>query len=157
MAEKYAMLPNVLWEICNEPSSAGLTEVQSGTPGVSNPGHYTTWTELTAYAKEVIPIIKAKNPNAIILMGTPSWSTLGISTNGADAWKEIANNRLSYSNILYVIHYYANSHSFQSSFEDASTMAGPFVPSGSNVTATGKLVYKWLSEPVDTWSKHPAR
>ena len=214
MSAKYAKLPNVMWEICNEPSSAPLTEIQSGQPGVTDPGHDVAWSEIVAYAKEVVPLIKANNPDAVILVGTPSWSSLGISSKGNDAWKEIAANKLSYSNVLYVIHYYAASHNFQAAYEaasqqlplfstewaaagfqetssndegkgqayadmlrrrkigwcywnysdgtpgifatfDSSTAAtGPFAPGGSNITPTGRLVYKWLSQPEDSWSNY---
>lgn len=214
MGAKYGSLPNVMWEICNEPSSASLTEGQSGQPGVTDPGHYVTWTEIANYAKEVIPVIKSHNPDAVVLVGTPSWSSLGISSKGNDSWKEIAANKLPYSNILYVIHYYAAAHGFQAAYEAASkelplfstewasagfqdssandvgkgqafldmmrrrkigwcywnysdgspavfaafdsstTPNGPFSPTGSNVTATGRLLYNWLSQPEDAWAHY---
>jgi endoglucanase len=214
MSAKYGALPNLLWEICNEPSEASLTEVQSGQAGVTDPGHYATWDEIAAYAKVIIPILKAENPDAVILVGTPSWSTLGVSTRGNDAWKEIAAKKLGFSNVLYVIHYYAASHGFQSALEaasqelplfstewaaagfqetsandegkgqafvdmlrrrkigwcywnwsdgtpgifatfDSSTTAnGPFAPGGPNVTATGRLVHKWLTQPEDPWGRY---
>lgn len=214
MAAKYGALENVLWEICNEPSEASLTEAQSGQAGVTDPGHYATWEEIAAYAKAIIPILKAVNPDAVILVGTPSWSTLGVSTRGNDAWKEIAAKKLDFSNVMYVIHYYAASHDFQSALEAASmelplfstewaaagfqessgndeakgqafvdmlrrrkigwcywnwsdgtpgifaafdsstTSSGPFAPDGSNVTATGRLVHKWLSQPEDPWGPY---
>jgi endoglucanase len=214
MGAKYGALPNVLWEICNEPSSANLTAIQSGTPGVTDPGHYVTWPEIVTYAKEVIPLIKAHNPDAVILVGTPSWSSLGVTTRGNDAWKEIAANKIPFSNVLYVIHYYAGAHTHQAAYEAASkelplfstewassgfedsspnnvakgqafldmlnrrkigwcywnysdgvpatfamfdsttTADGPFAPGGTNITATGKLVYDWLSKPEDSWANY---
>jgi aryl-phospho-beta-D-glucosidase BglC (GH1 family) len=215
MGAKYGALPNVLWEICNEPSSAPLTAAQSGSPSVTDPGHEVTWTEIANYAKEVIPVIKSHNPDAVILVGTPSWSSLGVSSRGANAWKEIAANKLAFTNILYVIHYYAGAHTHQAAYEAASmelplfstewatsgfedtspnnvakgqafldmlkrrkigwcywnfshgtpavfatfngastTADGPFAPNGSNVTATGKLLYGWLTQPEDSWADY---
>ncbi len=116
---KYGGLPNVLWEICNEPSSASLTAQQSDTTG-TDAGHYVEWSEIAQYADQVIPIIRKGAPNAVVLVGTPSWSTLGISTKGDNAWQEIADHPLSFPNVMYVIHYYAASHGFQGAFEKAS-------------------------------------
>lgn len=210
MSAKYGSLPNVLWEICNEPSAAGMTAEQSNGTG-TDPGHYVEWSEIVQYANQVIPIIRKNAPDGIILVGTPSWSTLGVSTRGDNAWQEIANNPLAFPNVMYVIHYYAASHGFQAAFESASAKlplfatewasagfqetssndpgkgqafvdmmrrrkiswtywnlsngtpgvfavmdsttkaTGPFAPGGANITPTGKLVYKWLQEPADTW------
>jgi endoglucanase len=214
MSAKYAAYPNVLYEICNEPSSAGLTTEQSGGTA-TDPGHYVEWSEIAKYAQTIIPIIRKNSPNALVLVGTPSWSTLGVSTKGNDAWKEIADKPLDFPNVLYVIHYYAGAHTFQSALEQASsrlplfstewassgfqetssldpakgkafvdmlnrrkiswcywnfsnstpgvfamldkttTATGPFSPTGSNVTPTGRLVYDWLNTPADAWKDRP--
>ena len=210
MSAKYGSLPNVMWEICNEPSSAGMDTAQSNGTG-TDPGHYVEWNEIAQYANQVIPIIRRNAPDQVVLVGTPSWSTLGVSTKGADAWKEIADNPLPFANVMYVIHYYAASHGFQASFEAASARlplfatewaaagfqetssndaakgqafvdmlrrrkigwtywnlsnatpgifaamdsttkaSGPFAPTGANITPTGKLAWKWMNEPADTW------
>lgn len=119
MSLKYGNLPNVIWEIANEPSNAPLTDLQSGGTG-TDPGHYVEWREMREYADAIIPIIRKNSPQGIVLVGTPSWSTLGVSTRGTEAWKEIADNKLAYSNVMYVIHYYAAAHTFQDAFEKAS-------------------------------------
>lgn len=119
MSAKYGALPNVLWEIANEPSNAALTSEQSGGKG-TDPGHYPEWREIADYAKQIIPIIREHSPHSLILVGTPSWSTLGVSTRGSEAWREIADNPLPYPNVLYVIHYYAAAHTFQDAFEKAA-------------------------------------
>lgn len=210
MAKKYADLPNVLYEIANEPSSASLTKEQSGS-AATDPGHYVEWAEIVAYANEIIPIIRRNSPNSVVLVGTPSWSTLGVSSRGANAWKQVADNPLTHQNVVYVIHYYAAAHTFQASFDSAAVRlplfasewaasgfadstpldttkgkaflailnrrkigwtywnisnsapspfamfdtttksAGPFAPNGSNVTPTGRAVYRWLNTPADDW------
>jgi endoglucanase len=213
MTGRYGTLPNVLYEICNEPSSAGLTDEQSDGTG-TDAGHYVEWSEIVQYANDVIPLIRKSAPDAVVLIGTPSWSTLGVSTKGNNAWQQIADNKPAFPNLMYVIHYYAASHTFQAAFESASAKlplfatewatagfqetsandeakgqafvdmlkrrriswaywnysnntpgifsvfdkstaaTGPFAPGGSNVTPTGKLVYKWLSEPADGWKDY---
>lgn len=73
---------NVIYEICNEPN------------GVS-------WTQIRTYANDIIPRIRAIDPDAIIIVGTPNWSQLG---------SEVVSNQLSYSNIMYTFHFYAATH-----------------------------------------------
>lgn len=85
MSTLYANTPNVIYEICNEPS-----------------GNTVTWDEqIKPYAEEIIPIIRANSPNSLIIVGTPNWC------KNLDV---VADNPLSYSNILYSCHFYAGSH-----------------------------------------------
>lgn len=84
MSKKYAGYDNVLYEICNEPNS-----------GVE-------WSAIKRYALEVIPVIKANDPNAIIIVGTPTWSQdVDIAANDPIT---------GYTNIMYTIHFYAETH-----------------------------------------------
>lgn len=84
MSAKYADYDNVIYEICNEPNGG------------------TTWASVKSYAEEVIPIIKANNEDAIIVVGTPTWSQ--------DVDIAAANPIKGYSNIMYTIHFYADTH-----------------------------------------------
>ena len=54
MAERYQGYDNVIYEICNEPNSGA------------------SWNDIKNYANEVIPVIREKDQDAIILVGTPS-------------------------------------------------------------------------------------
>lgn len=84
MSAKYADYDNVIYEICNEPNGG------------------TSWSSVKSYALEVIPIIKANNPNAIIIVGTPTWSQ-DVDT--------AANDPITgYTNIMYAVHFYADTH-----------------------------------------------
>lgn len=56
MSETFADNDNVLYEICNEPNSG------------------TSWDSIKSYAEEVIPVIREQKPDAVILVGTPTWS-----------------------------------------------------------------------------------
>ena len=84
ISEKYADCPNVLYEICNEPDWNA------------------SWETVKSYAEQVIPVIKANNPDAVISVGTPRYDT--------DLRSPAANPITGYSNILYTFHFYANSH-----------------------------------------------
>lgn len=82
MSRTYGTYPNVLYEICNEPN------------GVD-------WATIKSYADYVIPTIRANDPDNIIICGTDTWSQGVVAA---------ANNPLSYSNIMYALHFYAGTH-----------------------------------------------
>lgn len=82
MARQYGSLPNVIFEICNEPNGG------------------TTWQQVRQYASAVIPIIRQYSSN-LILVGTPTWSQ-EIDKPAADP--------LPYSNVAYTLHFYAATH-----------------------------------------------
>lgn len=84
MSEKYKDNNNVIYEICNEPNGG------------------TTWQDIKAYAEEVIPVIRANAPNAVILVGTPNWSQ-----RVDEALKDPITE---YDNIMYTLHFYAATH-----------------------------------------------
>lgn len=83
MSSFYKDQSNVLYEICNEPNS------------------YATWDSIRAYGKEVIPVIRANDPDAVIIVGTPTWS---------QDIHQAAANPLEYDNLLYALHFYAATH-----------------------------------------------
>ncbi|MCR5196983.1 MAG: cellulase family glycosylhydrolase [Pseudobutyrivibrio sp.] len=83
MVRKYQDNENVIYEICNEPNGD------------------TTWADIKAYANEVIPVIRNVDRDAIILVGTPSWSS-DLASVAADP--------LAFENIMYTYHFYAASH-----------------------------------------------
>jgi endoglucanase len=89
LSRKHAARNNIIYEIANEPN------------GVD-------WTTIKSYADKVIPVIRANDPDAVILVGTRAWSSLGLS-DGKSA-QEIIDNPVSASNIMYSFHFYAASH-----------------------------------------------
>lgn len=89
IAEVHADKDNVLYEIANEPS---------GVP----------WSSIKGYAEQVIPVIRAEDPEAVVLVGTRGWSSLGLSENGDHT--EITADPVDADNIMYVFHFYAASH-----------------------------------------------
>lgn len=84
MSKEYATYDNVLYEICNEPNG----EV--------------TWSDIKAYANELIPVIRKNDNDAIIIVGTPTWSQ--------DIDKVLENPITEYDNIIYSLHFYAATH-----------------------------------------------
>ena len=80
---------NVIYEICNEPSEV-------------------SWNTIKNYANQVIPVIRAIDADAPIIVGTRAWSSLGMS-DGSTA-QEIINSPVNFPNILYTFHFYAKDH-----------------------------------------------
>ena len=83
MAEKYWVYPNVIYEIWNEPD-------------------YFEWEEVKAYAEEVIAVIRAIDPDNIILVGSPHWDQ-DLHLVAEDPIRDV-------TNIMYTMHFYAATH-----------------------------------------------
>lgn len=84
ISRKYGAYPNVIYETWNEPLP------QHDWTGVVKPYHL-----------EVIPRIRAHDPDNLIVAGTPSWSQ-DVDIAAADP--------LPFSNLAYTLHFYAGSH-----------------------------------------------
>ncbi|MEJ3749204.1 glycoside hydrolase family 5 protein [Actinomycetes bacterium KLBMP 9797] len=89
VAAAHADKPNVIYEIANEPN------------GVS-------WDAVKSYAERVIPVIRAADPEGVVLVGTRGFSSLGL-TDGSDE-TEIIDDPVDADNIMYTFHFYAASH-----------------------------------------------
>lgn len=84
MSKKYGKYPNVIWEPYNEPYD---------TPEWS--------TVLKPYHEEIIKVIRANDPDNIIVCGTRIWS---------QRVDEAAEDPIDDKNVAYTLHYYARSH-----------------------------------------------
>jgi endoglucanase len=89
VATRHKSKINVLYEVANEPNGV-------------------TWNHIKNYHNKIIPVIRARDPDAVILLGTRDWSSLGVS-NGFDE-TEIINNPVNARNVMYTFHFYAASH-----------------------------------------------
>ncbi|MEU7617957.1 glycoside hydrolase family 5 protein [Micromonospora rifamycinica] len=89
VAARHAERTNVLWEIANEPNGVG-------------------WAGIKSYAEQVIPVIRAADPDSVVLVGTRGFSSLGVS-EGADE-TEVIDDPVDAANIMYTFHFYAASH-----------------------------------------------
>ena len=83
ISSEYADYTNIIYEICNEPNG------------------YATWESVKSYAAEVIPVIRAHDEDAVILVGSPTWSQ-DIDKAAADP--------LDFDNVMYTLHFYADTH-----------------------------------------------
>lgn len=79
ISERYGQTPNILYEICNEPNGD------------------TTWEDIAAYAAMVIPAIRENAPEAVVLVGTPNYSS---------RLRDTMASPLPFSNLLYSYHKY---------------------------------------------------
>lgn len=83
MATLYGSSPNVIYEIFNEPDKE-------------------SWAEVKAYSEEIIRVIRAIDPDNIILVGSPHWDQ-DIHLVADDPLK-------GFTNIMYTVHFYAATH-----------------------------------------------
>ncbi len=114
IAEKYKDYVNVLYEICNEPNGEGVD-----------------WHTVKTYAEEIIPIIRKHAPEAVIIVGTPTWS------QDVD---QAACDPLTGENLMYAVHYYAATHKqyLRDKVSDArSKGCAVFISEYSNCDASG--------------------
>ena len=94
MVRNYESYDNVIYEICNEPNGD------------------TTWDDIKAYAKEVVPVIRRIDKDALILVGTP---------DGCTDLDSALNDPLDFDNIMYTYHFNAGTQ--KSSDRNALTNA----------------------------------
>ncbi|MBQ8422155.1 MAG: glycoside hydrolase family 5 protein [Bacteroidales bacterium] len=91
MAGKYKGVPNVIYEIWNEPSYKDHEKQIDY-----------TWAEIKEYSETVIAAIRAIEKEAVIIVGTPRWSQ-----NVDDAADDPITG---YENLMYTLHFYAGTH-----------------------------------------------
>ena len=97
IARDYGHLPNVLYAIWNEPEGQ-----QTGTAPLA------TWRGIKAYAKTVVPAIRAHDPDNVVIVPTPFY----------DQFPEFAHTHpltagelgASTDNLMYDVHFYAGQH-----------------------------------------------
>ena len=83
ITSEYADCPNLLFEICNEPNGTA------------------DWSDVLAYANQVIPAIRSNIPDAVIVVGTPEYDR----NLAAPVLRP-----LDFDNVMYVLHFYSASH-----------------------------------------------
>ncbi|MFE6632868.1 cellulase family glycosylhydrolase [Streptomyces rochei] len=118
VAARNADKKNVIYEIANEPN------------GVS-------WAAIKSYAEQVIPVIRAADPDAVVIVGTRGWSSLGVS-DGSDE-SEVVADPVNATNIMYAFHFYAATHkdNYRATLSRAAARLPLFVSEFGTVSATG--------------------
>jgi aryl-phospho-beta-D-glucosidase BglC (GH1 family) len=136
MAARYGTLPNVIYEICNEPE-------------------YVPWSTIKDYANQVIPAIRAIDPDNLILVGTPNWCQ--------DADVAAADPLVGYSNVMYSLHFYATTHRQPYRDKAAAALAlglplfvsewgvGTYSGEGEVVTSEADAWLAWLNSKKISW------
>ncbi|WP_051604873.1 glycoside hydrolase family 5 protein [Lachnobacterium bovis] len=127
MSKKYKDNENVLYEICNEPQNSDWNSV------------------IKPYASDVVKTIRANDQNAVILVGTNTWS------QDVD---QVIGNQLEDKNVMYVLHFYAGTHhdNIRNKLTKAISSGVPVFVSECSITdasGNGAIDYdsanKWLS------------
>lgn len=113
MSKKYGKYPNVIYEVFNEPD-------------------YETWPEVKAYSEEVIKVIRANDPDNIILVGSPKWDQ--------EAQLPAQDPIKGFDNLMYTMHFYAATHEkwLRDRTDEAIKSGLPiFVSESAGMEATG--------------------
>jgi endoglucanase len=96
---------NIIYEVANEPNEV-------------------SWQAIKGYHEQIIPVIRAKDSDAVILLGTRAWSSLGVSDGANES--EVVNNPVDASNVMYTFHFYAATH--DQLYFDALSRAADQIP-----------------------------
>ena len=83
VVKKYKGVPNVIYEIYNEPVED-------------------SWSDLKKYSEEVIKVIRDVEPRALVLVGSPHWDQ-DVHIAADDPLQGI-------DNVMYTLHFYAGTH-----------------------------------------------
>jgi endoglucanase len=118
VAQRHRDKTNIIYEVANEPN------------GVN-------WTRIKSYHEQIVPVIRAQDPDSVVLLGTRAWSSLGVSDGASET--EIVNNPVNASNVMYTFHFYAASHGteYLNTLSRAADRLPMFVTEFGTQTASG--------------------
>ena len=118
IAQRHGGKPNILYDVANEPNG-------------------TAWSRIRAYHEAIIPVIRAADPDSVILLGTHGWGSLGVSDGGSET--DVINNPVNADNIMYTFHFYAGSHGteYLNTLSRAADRIPVFVTEFGTQTASG--------------------
>jgi aryl-phospho-beta-D-glucosidase BglC (GH1 family) len=94
MAEEFGSFPNVIYEPFNEPQCVAKVD------GCGPTGRL-EWPQIKAYHERVVAAIREKDPDNVIILGTPTWSQ--------DVDKAAADPLVG-DNLMYTLHFYSCTH-----------------------------------------------
>jgi endoglucanase len=118
VAKRHAGKNNILYDVANEPN------------GVS-------WAKVRTYHEQIIPVVRAQDADAPILLGTHAWGSMGVSDG--KSYKDIVSAPVRATNIMYTFHFYVASHGneYMSTLRNASSELPVFVTEFGTQTASG--------------------
>lgn len=125
-AKKWGAYDNVIFEIFNEPlckPGHGAWADISGNM-CNEYGGMITWSEIKAYAEEVIPVIRRYSDN-LIVVGTPQWSARP---------GDVVGSAIDDPNVAYTLHFYAG-------FTDDGATSGYNTTNADNAISHGLSVF----------------
>ena len=134
MSTKYQDVPNVIYEICNEPN-----------------GEDVTWDDdIVPYAEKAIKTIRNNSEESLILIGTSDWSK---------DLESVRKNPLKEENIMYVLHSYSEGgiDIIKANIENAIREKIPVIItecSPTNPTGDGKLYIDFFKEWIQYLEKN---
>ncbi|MGL1933442.1 MAG: glycoside hydrolase family 5 protein [Fibrobacterales bacterium] len=99
VSKKYKDIPNVIYEIFNEPTSVG--------PIDWNMDPSFNWASVEPYMDEIIQVIRANDPFNHIVIGSPTWSSEPFT-----AATSVENGKINdpENNFSFTMHFYAKAH-----------------------------------------------
>ncbi|MBQ9828035.1 MAG: cellulase family glycosylhydrolase [Lachnospiraceae bacterium] len=121
ISKEYAGVPNIIYEICNEPNGEAA------------------WDDIYEYCEIIIPVIRKNSPDAVIIIGTPDYDR---------DLKSPAEKPVPFKNVLYSFHFYTASHheEMMSTLEDAVEAGLPVFISECGITekeGDGPIDHDW--------------
>jgi len=111
MANEYKGVPNIIWEVYNEPVGASQGQVDS-------------------YANTIVSALRAAGNTNLVLIGSPSYSTQ--PSGQASTWGSKDDN------VAFTFHFYAGTHTFNSGNTPPSAGGGS---SAKDAMDAGKAVF----------------
>jgi endoglucanase len=131
ISKKYSKYPNIIYEIFNEPDDE-------------------SWAEVKKYSETVIAAIRKNDPANVILVGCPHWDQ--------DINLPAENPISGYENLMYTVHYYANTHFewLRNRTDEALAKDIPVFISesaGMEASGNGAMNYEQWNEWI-TWSEN---
>lgn len=129
MSKRFGKTPNVIYEICNEPNGGDVR-----------------WNNaIKPYADQIIPVIRENAPEAIVIVGTPTWS---------QDIQEAVWNPIKAPNVMYAVHFYAASHGswLRNRIDDARSKGlAVFITEWGSMDASGNGGINWGE--TDQWMR----
>jgi endoglucanase len=89
IAARHKDKTNIIYDIANEPN-------------------HVSWAKVKSYAEQLVPVIRAEDPDSLIISGTNGWSTFGHSDEQDPS--AVLNNKVNATNFMYSFHFYAKEH-----------------------------------------------
>ncbi|MEU4767088.1 cellulase family glycosylhydrolase [Actinosynnema sp. NPDC023794] len=118
VAQRHRDKTNIIYDIANEPNNV-------------------SWAGIKSYAEQMIPVIRAQDPDGVVFVGTHGWGSLGISDGRSE--QDIIADPVNATNFMYTFHFYAASHQdeYFAALQRAAARLPIFVTEFGTQTYTG--------------------